>query len=476
MEQLAGIDAGFLYMETPTLHMHTIKIVVLEAPDYDFERTREALAERLGRRSPFRRRLVPIPFGLGHPLWVSDESFDLDQHVFRATCSPPGGLRELASVVSEVAGTQLDRRRPLWELHVVEGLADGQVAFVAKIHHCVADGVSALDLLLDLVRDAPPDDEAGLGRAEPAPSRARLVAIALAEGWRRLRALPGLLLRTIRGLRSLRRYARGHTGEAPTPFHTPSTPFNASLTARRSFAVAQLSLSDVKHIKKHFGVTVNDVVLGICAGALRRLLDAAGGVPERPLLASIPISTRGPDAVRAYGNHVSNLITSLHTNLADPGERLQAISAGMRDAKARHEALGKDVFEGWVDYTPPRPYAASVRAWSALNVADHIRAPVNVIVSNVPGPRQPLTPDDARITALYSVGPILEGIGLNLTAWSYVDQLNIGVLACRDHDVDPWRVAACIEEATAELLSAAVGGPSAHPGATESPEGSLTTG
>jgi diacylglycerol O-acyltransferase len=454
MQQLAGIDAGFLYMETPSLHMHTLKIVVLEAPDYDFALSRRALVERLARRFPFRRRLAPIPFGLGHPLWVQDESIDLEQHIHRRSCPAPGGLRELSAIVSEVAGTQLDRSRPLWELHVVEGMEHGQIAFVAKIHHCVADGVAALDLLLDLVVDEVSEDDAATNAPEPMPSRTQLLRAAAAEAWRRLRSFPGLVVRTVAGLLSLWRYARRSPGRAPTPFRTPTTPFNASLTPGRTFAVARLAMADVSRIKKHFGVTVNDVFLSICAGALRRYLEATDEIPDLPLLASIPISTRGPDEVQAYGNHLSNLITSLHTDVADPVERLHAVSAAMRDSKARHEALGPQVFESWVDYTPPHPYAASVRAWSALRVADHIQPPVNVIVSNVPGPREPLTPGNARITALYSVGPILEGIALNLTAWSYVDQLNVGLLACSDHDVDLWKLASCIEEAIAELLSA----------------------
>ena len=454
MQQLAGVDAGFLYMETPTLHMHTIKVVVFQAPEFDFEQTRVLLVGRFGRCAPFCRRLEPIPFGLGHPVWVRDESLDLGQHIHRRVCPAPGGLKELAAVVSEVASTQLDRSRPLWELHVVEGMQDGKVAFIAKIHHCVADGVAALDLLLELVSDDAPHAEVAPDAPEPVPSRGQLLAIAAAEGWRRLLGLPGLVLRTIRGLRNLWRYSRRQSKKAPRPFHTPITPFNASLTAGRSFAVAEVSLSDVKHIKKHFGVTVNDVVLAICAGALRQLLETAGGVPELPLLASIPISTRSPSRIRAYGNQLSNLITSLHTDMADPAERLHAIAAGMRDAKARHEALGPGAFEDWVDYTPPHPYAASVQAWSALNIADHIQPPVNLIVSNVPGPSKPLTPGEGRITALYSVGPLLEGIGLNLTAWSYAGQLSFGVLACSDHDVDVWRVATCLEQATRELLAA----------------------
>jgi len=451
---MSGIDAGFLYMETPSLHMHTIKIVVVEDPDYDYARTRRGLEARISPRSPLRRRLEPIPFGLGHPVWTRDDSFDIDAHLFRHSCPSPGGLREMSAIVSEISGTPLDRDRPLWEMHVVEGLEGGQVAFVTKIHHCVADGVAALDLLIELARDDSDREGDQPEAAEPRPGRRQLMALALAESWRRLRALPALLMRTIRGLLALGRYVRGRVGApAPVPFKTTTTPFNASLTPRRSFAVARLGLPEVRRIKRHFDVTVNDVVLALCAGALRRLLESDGGVPAIPLLASVPVSTREQSDAPAVGNRMGNLITSLHTDVADPGERLAAIAAGMRDAKARHAALGPEVFERWVDYTPPHPYAASVRAWSALGLADHIRPPVNLIVSNVPGPRAPLTPGGARVTALYSVGPILEGIALNLTAWSYVDQLNVGILACADHDVDVWQLADRLQQAVAELLA-----------------------
>jgi diacylglycerol O-acyltransferase / wax synthase len=462
MERLTGLDAGFLYMETPTQHLHTMKVAVVDPAGaeggYSFERVREVLAAHLHRLPAFRQRIVPIPLALGHPVWIGDPDFDIANHLHRVDADAPGGQAELDRIVSAVAGRPLDRRRPLWELWVVEGLESGHVGFVSKIHHCVADGVKAAEMLMQVLTPDPtagvPVGAAPLWAPDPLPPPRALVTAALRDGLRDLGSLPGLLLRTLRGFYRVVRRRRSGQDVPPPPFATVSTPFNRSLVPERAFVSTTLSLPDVKAVKSAFGTTLNDVVLALCAGALRRWLDGHGGVPVRPLIAGVPVSTRDEFKV-GRANSVSNLFTALPVNVADPVERLAEASRMMAAAKEQHRALGPEILEDWSQLTPPAPFQAVTRAYSRLNLADRHRPPINLIVSNVPGPTTPLFVAGARLVGIWSMGPILENIGLNITVWSYLDQLNFGVVACPQTVPDLRELVAQLHDALEELQKAA---------------------
>ncbi|MGH7805030.1 MAG: WS/DGAT domain-containing protein, partial [Candidatus Binatia bacterium] len=246
----------------------------------------------------------------------------------------------------------------------------------------------------------------------------------------------------------------------PLPFATPRTRFNRALTSSRSFATATLALDRVRAVKDAFGVTVNDVVLALTAGALRAFLSARGELPDRSLVAGVPVSTGAPSEERRLsGNRVSNLITSLRTDVADPVERLKAIHEVMKAAKGVHTILGPEMLQDWVEYTPPRPYAAIVRLYSKLRIGSRVPPPLNLVVSNVPGPTDALYVAGARLASIYSVGPILEGIGLNLTAWSYLGRLNFGAIASPDalSDEDLHEITERLGDALAELEKRAAG-------------------
>jgi diacylglycerol O-acyltransferase len=463
VERLTGLDAGFLYMETPRQHMHTLKIAVVDpatAPGgYSFERLHDVLRERLHLLPPFRRRVVEVPLRLHHPVWVEDADFDLRRHLRRTVASPPGSSAQFDAVISEIAGHPLDRRRPLWELWVVEGLADGRVGFVAKIHHAAADGVRAAELLMNVV-DAVPDADGTPSRRhtwrpEPVPSRRALLMSALAERARQVRALPQLLARTMTGLwRAARQRRERSSTPPPLPFAAPNVAVNRALTPRRRFASCTVSFEDAKSVRRACGVTVNDVVLAICTGALRRWLLERGELPARPLVAGVPVSTR-PEEHGEVANRVSNLFTALPVDVQGPLERLRAVHEVMRGAKKQHNLLGADMLADWAEISPPGPFAGVVRLYSRLRVANLHRPPINLVVSNVPGPRQPLYVAGARITGIWSVGPILENVGLNITVWSYLDRLNVGMLACADAAPDLDRLAAFVPDALDELLRAA---------------------
>jgi diacylglycerol O-acyltransferase len=460
MERLTGIDASFLYMETPTLHMHTIKVAVLRPAagvHYSIERMKADLQARMHLLPPLRRRIVEVPLGFHHPVWIEDPAFDLDHHVRRVTAPAPGESRELDGVISDIASVPLDRRRPLWELWLVEGLDGGRVAAVGKIHHTVADGVAVAGLLANVMAPG----MTGLAETEPeipwsperVPSPARLVRHAISDHRRQLVRLPALLRRTARNLSAVARRRRDATLAPPLPVRdAPRTSLNGSLTARRAFASTALSLDDIRRVRDAFGVSGNDVLLAMVAGTLRTYFAERGEHPAGPLVAEVPIATDAPGTRRLAGNHLSNIFTSLCTDIDDPVSRLRAIRDVTKAAKEFHEILGADLFESWFQYAPPKLASWWMRLYSWLHLVNHHRPPVNVIISSVPGPRTELAWPGGTLEAIYSVGPVIEGAALNFTAWSYVDRLCVGTLTCPDLVPHPDVLARGLHDALAELV------------------------
>jgi len=344
---------------------------------------------------------------------------------------------------------------------VVEGLEGGRVGFVAKMHHSLADGVAAAALLANVleatpepVEPAPPTEQ---WQPDVVPTRTRLVADALVDLVGTARGIPGLVRRTATGMREAARVRKAHP-EVPagTPLNTPRTRFNGALTPHRVFATTTVPLSTVKDVRHAFDVTVNDVVLAVCAGALMRYLDKHGDVLDKPLLAGVPVSTEGPtDTPRLAGNRVSNMFVSLRTDIADPVARLRAIHEGATVAKEAFRALGPNMLADWSELTPPRPLSAFMRLYSKWRLADYHAPPQNAVISNVPGPTQPLYIAGARLAELYSTGPILEGIGLNITVWSYLGTLYFGLISCRELMPDLFDLADLLPAALDELVMAA---------------------
>ncbi|HEY5025209.1 MAG TPA: wax ester/triacylglycerol synthase family O-acyltransferase [Acidimicrobiales bacterium] len=454
---MVGLDAKFLYSETASTHMHTLKVAVFDMSNvpggYSYDEITELFGHRLNRLPPFRRRAVPVPWGLGHPVWVEDPDFDLKRHITRRRAAEPGDDHALAAVVADVAGRPLPRDRPLWEIVVVEGLADLRLAVVAKVHHAVADGAATVALLLNALSARGTSPHVEEWQPESIPTRSQLLALA-AEGHRtRLRQLPRLATRSVRGLRDSEVHRRASPIKPPLPFDTPKTVFNVALTPERTYAMTTLALEDLKAVRRSRDATLNDVYLAMCGGALRTYLVEVSALPDRPLVASVPVST-DPSVTRLGGNHVDNLYVSIGTDIADPLERLRhihAVSAASKDARS---VLGNDLLERRADVVPPQLYSLIVRTWGRTRLANHMRPPVNLVLSNVAGPRQPLHVGQAMLEAIYSVGPILEGIGLNITAWSYNDALHVSVLGSPTSVPDPWLIAAALHSALADLKRA----------------------
>jgi diacylglycerol O-acyltransferase len=457
MEEMTGLDARFLYSETPTAHMHTIKVVIVDVRDRAAPLGRDLLVSLLDRaldRMPvLRRRTVPAPWGISHPVWVEAPGFDVRRHLQWRQAPTPGDRRALCAVVAEVAGTALPRDLPLWELTVVDGLADGRLAFVMKLHHAVADGVAAAAMLENAFMADPSVAVSEPPRPTPLPSRAELARYALRRRAGRVVRFPQVMWRSGRGALAVRRVQRGAGQRVTTVFAGPRSPLNVSLDHERTFAVIDLPMAEVLEVRTRLGTSVNDVFLATCGGGLRRYLTSGPGLPAQSLVAGVPIATQ-TERFRLSGNHVDNMVVPLRTDVADPIERVRAIAEASRLARQARDVLGTDLFERRARHTPPRLYPLALRWWAATHLADRSRPPLNVVASNVAGPRTGLAVDGGEVTELWSVGPILEGIGINLTAWSYAGTLALSVLGCQRSLPDPWVLADHLRGAFDELVVA----------------------
>lgn len=464
MERLSGLDASFLYFETPTNHMHVAAVMVFDpstmSDGYSFQRVRDFIASRLHLIPQFRRRLVPVPFNLAHPIWIEDPDFDLDYHVRRIGAPAPGGPHELADLAGDIASRQLDRQRPLWEIWVIEGLQHGHVGVVAKMHHCTVDGVSGANLMVHLfdLTPEPSTPEPTVWQPERKPSDLELVAYAMRSRLRRQAKMFQVLPDVTRAAISVARRRRDRsTPSGATPLTAPRTSFNASVTPHRKVAFTTVPLADVKLVKNTFGTTVNDVVLAICAGALRRYLQRGEELPDRPLVATCPISVRDDERGGAGpgSNKVSAMFVSLPTNLSDPVERLLAIRESTKGAKEEHKAVGARMLQELGELAAPTLFSLAARLYSSMKLADRHPVAHNLVVSNVPGPPIPLYFAGARLVALHPLGPIFDGAGLNITVLSYLDTIGFGFMACRELIPQLWELVAAVEESAAELKKAA---------------------
>ncbi|MGV0635868.1 wax ester/triacylglycerol synthase family O-acyltransferase [Mycolicibacillus trivialis] len=458
MKRLHGMDALLLYTETPNVHTHTLKIGVLDVSRYgaafNVDLFRELLRTRLHLLAPFRYQLVPIPLRLHHPVWRENADIDLEQHVLPARVAAPGGRRELDQLIGEIAGTPLDLSRPPWEMHVVSGMADGSVPVIVKIHHILADGVASGNLLARTMRFTGTDaDEREPAPSSAPPSAAALLLWAARDHARQVLALPGLLAQTATGVWRLWQTGRrrGPHPELAGRLSPAPTFFNHRLSPGREFATATLSLADIKETGKRLGVTINDVVLAVTAGGLRELLLRYDGRADRPLIGSVPASL-DTDPDRLTGNELGAMNVSLPVQIDDPLERLRLAALSSALGKEDFVALGPGLIKSWMEYLPPL-LAPALFGWLSTR-----RAPSrlqNLTVSNVPGPRERGSVGGAMLREFYSVGPLLAGSALNITVWSYVDQLNIAVLTDDQTLRDPHEVTDAMVHAFRELRTAA---------------------
>ncbi len=458
MERLSGLDASFLYIESPTQPLHVCSILELDTSTvpggYTFDHLRDELAVRIAAIPEFRAKLADTQLNLDYPVWVDDDAFDLDRHLLRIDLPSPGGRKELAEICGHIASAPLDRGKPLWEMWVIEGVADtdpcagGVLAVMTKLHHAAVDGVTGANLLSQLCTvepDMPPPEPVegpgGAGRLQIAAGGLMRVA---SRPWQLANLVPTTVATIVK---TVRRAGTGLTMAAP--FAGPPTRFNASVTADRNVALAQLDLDDIKKVKNRFGVTVNDVVMALCASALRWFLSDHAELPSKSLVAMVPVSVHDKSD-RPGHNQLSGMFCSLETQISDPAERLRAIARAVAAAKNHSSAISPTLLQDWAQLAARAVFGAVFRL-----VADSplIGNPVhNLIISNVPGPQAQLYFLGCEVEAMYPLGPLFHGCGLNVTAMSLNGKLNVGVISCPDLLPDLWRLVDDFNVALEELL------------------------
>lgn len=460
MEQLSGLDASFLYLETPAQVMNVCGLILIDPSTLEgglsFDRFAEQLRKRVEVLAPFRRRVHETPLNLGHPVWVSDPDFDVQRHVHHVGLPAPGTHAELAQLCEHIAGLPLNRDRPLWEMWYIDGLADGHVAVFAKMHHATVDGSTGANLISDLCGIEPgvlPPLPSGQDLPEDQPNDLLLLArnaLSLARHPLNLVKMAPQALTILPDW--IRRAQRGESMAAP--FTAPRTSFNGTITGHRTVAFTRLSLDEIKEVKNAFGATVNDVVITLASGALRRYLEGRGELPDSSLVATVPSSVQ--DADQASGtNRVSALFYKLHTHIADPVQRLSAVAESNRTAKEHHRTIDATMLQDWAEFAAPRTFGMAVRAYSALRLAEKHPVVHNLVVSNVPGPPVPIYLLGARVEGMYPFGPVFHGAGLNMTVLSNSGHVDVGLIGCRELTPDLWSLAEDFEPALQEMRSAA---------------------
>ena len=477
-QQLSGIDASFLYLETPETPMHVAGLTYFELPESFegsfYQHFRKFFEGRLHTIPIFSKRLAPSLYDLDHPGWVDEPEIDLDYHLRETTLPAPGSEAQLEEVIARLHANTLDRSRPLWQFYIITGLANGQGVLYSKVHHAAVDGGAGMAInkaLYDVTvvpREVPPPPPKTTGAkaapiapisVDPLKGITDIMGNMMRQQLKMWEAAPEILS-------SMTNAFLGKPGEMPKALGTlqslisqlptlnaPRTPFNATITRERSYAARTISLTDAKAVAKASGAKLNDVVLAICGGALRRYLQEKGQLPDKPLIAGVPISLREPGDTR-QNNQVSGMLCQIATDIADPAERLKAILKSSSEAKQIAGTFRDAVPQDFAFVGAPILLQLMMLVYGRSGLADKIPMPMNVTISNVPGPPMPLYCAGAKVTALHPVSIPAHGAALNITVQSYMDALNFGLTADRRAVPDVGRLGDYLVEAATELTKA----------------------
>ena len=471
MQQLTGMDASFLYFETPRTPMHIGSIQIYDQASLPggvqgFKTILRHIEERLHGARTFRQKLVNVPFGLDHPYWIEDKDFDLEFHVRHIRLPQPGDWRQLCIQTARLHSRPLDLSKPLWEFTVIEGLENipglpkDCYAIVSKVHHACVDGVSGIDMT-QAIHDLDPNNptirpNTTPWRGEDEPNPLELLARASINNALQPFRFAEVVARTVPAMGRLTQ------GVAQRRFNTnkpvPRTRFNGTVTAHRTVEGRSFDLKEVRAVKSSVpGATINDVVLSVCGGALRAYLSSKNELPQDSLVAMAPISVRSTDQRGAMGNQVAAMNVAIGTHIADPIERLNAVHADAMASKEMTQAVGAKLMTDYSQFIPSTTAALAARLYTNLGMANRTNPAFNCVITNVPGPQVPLFCAGAKMVAQYGLGPVFDGMGLIFPVVSYCGRITISATSCREMLPDPEFFAQCIQQSYDDLKAATLG-------------------
>ncbi len=464
MDRLSPLDASFLHIEDDVNHMHIGSIGIFEGPPPAYEELMATVGGRLSLVPRYRQRIATVPLSLGRPVWVDDPHFNIEYHVRHTALPSPGGDRELRRLVGRVMSQQLDRTKPLWEIWMVEGLDDNRWAMVSKVHHCLVDGVSGTELLaviLDLSADVPaPMHDDWQPRPAPSPLRlARDATVGLATSpYEQARAVTAALRRPQRAMEALLEVAKGSLALSSLVRPTPPTSLNGPIGPHRRYAWTNADLADVKRIRVAHGGTVNDVVLALITKGFRDLLASRGEDPDcRTIRTLVPVSVRARgDGGPAGGdgtleNKVSAMFAELPVGIADPVERLHAITAQLQDLKESRQAVAGEALTSAAGFAPPMLLTLGTRIATR---AARRTGNLDTVTTNVPGPQFPLYAGGRQLLEAFPYVPLASQVRIGVAIFSYLGNLNYGITGDYDTAADIDVLAEGISAGVKELLTA----------------------
>lgn len=451
--------------------MHVASTIIFEGPAPSHEEFRDHIASRLHLVPRFRQKLRDVPFGQGRPVWIDDPYLNLEYHVRQTALPAPGSDEQLRNLAARIFSQQLDRSKPLWELWLVEGMADGRFAVIGKSHHALVDGVSGVDIttvLYDLDREPPRPSPPPPWLARPEPTDTQLLADALKERLTSPGEIGRGVRRALRGPRQVARGAVATTRMAAAGLRAPSTPFNVEIGPHRRFQMVQTHLGDLKRVKDAHGGTVNDVILSVTSGAIGRYLRARGHDTEgMTLRAMVPVSIREAEEHGALGNRITAMMAPLPVWCEDPVERLHVVTASMGDLKASGQAVGAEILTRLTDFAPTTIVSQAARLQPAQRF-------FNLVVTNVPGPQFPLYVLGRQMESIFPMVPLARKQALCIGIMSYNGQVNFGLIGDYDAMADLDSFALDLEAAIAEMIATVPPALAPVPGETATRNGAVS--